>query len=86
MRRKPISIPEEPDRHRSHITPDLVRAERAAIMVILAHVLCLLLVAGFLLLLFRAAPDGLPWALGLFGLVFVGLIIAGLRYLDRQSS
>ncbi len=55
-------------------------------MVILAHVLCLLLVAGFLLLLFRAAPDGLPWALGLFGLVFVGLIIAGLRYLDRQSS
>ncbi len=55
-------------------------------MVILAHVLCLLLVAGFLLLLFWAAPNGLPWALGLFGLSFVGLIIAGLRYLGRKPS
>lgn len=86
MSRKPTSIPEEPDKHDWRVTPDLVRAERAALLVILAHILCLLLVAGFILLLFWAAPHGLPWALGLFGLGFVGLIISGLIYLDRKPS
>ncbi|WP_417483388.1 hypothetical protein [Maricaulis sp.] len=82
MSRKPISIPPEP---RRQIPPDLVRAERAALQVILAYGLGLLLLVGVVVVLFWAGERWLPWTLGLSFLGFVAVTFATLIHLSPRS-
>ncbi|SDL79011.1 hypothetical protein [Maricaulis salignorans] len=83
MRRKPISIPPEP---RRPIPPDLVRAERAALQVILAYGLGLLLLTSLSVLVFLAGKAWLPWSLGACFLIFVAVTVAPLIHLSRKAS
>ncbi|WP_417478694.1 hypothetical protein [Maricaulis sp.] len=83
MSKKPISIPPEPERQ---IPPDLVRAERAAILVILAYGLGLMLLVGLSLLLFWAGPRWFPYSVIIYFLAFVAAMMAPLIYLARKTS
>ncbi len=83
MNRKPISIPPAPG---PQIPPDLARAERAAVLVILAHILCVLLLVGLTLLFFWAGARWLPWSLGFYFLGFVAVTMTPLFYLARKQS
>ena len=85
MSRKPINIPAEPDTRHSRVTPDLVRAERAALQVIVAYCLCFLLMLGVGVLFVWADGRWLPWTLGFTFLGFVAVSFAALIYLSRKS-
>jgi hypothetical protein len=84
MGRKPISIPEEPGKRDHRVTPDLVRAERAAVLVILFHLVCLLLLVGPIVLVLVAGRQWFPVFFGVYALGFIGFPIAGLIYLSRK--